>query len=142
VTTGADADRAERPRGLRSAVRRAAVVVALEGLVLVGLGVAYGVLGLTGDAESRVGAEVGAALIVAAGVLLVLVARALDRERAWSRAPVISVQLLTLLTALSLMPTGVAPAALVAMGMAVVVLYALATQEARDALRRGPAAER
>ena len=135
MTSGTDA---ERPRGLRSAVRRAAVVVGLEGLVLAVLGVVYGVLGLTGDAETRVGAVVGAMLIVGAGVLLVLVARALDRERPWSRAPVISVQLLTLLTALSLMPTGVAPAALVAMGMAIVVLYALATEEARDALRRGP----
>ena len=127
----------DRPRGLRSAVTRAAVVVAVEGVALVVLGVLYGVLALTGDAETLVGALVGAALITGGGVLLVLVARALGRSRPWARAPVIAVQLLTLLTGLSLMPTGVAPAALVAMALAVVVLYALATQEARDALRRG-----
>ena len=127
---------AQTPTGWRSAVRRAAVVVAVEGVLLVVLGVIYGVLGLTADAATRTGAVVGAVLIAGGGVLLVLTARALDRRQPWSRAPVIAVQLLTLLTGLSLMPTGVAPAALVAMALAIVVLYALATQEARDALRR------
>jgi hypothetical protein len=112
------------------------VVVAVEGAVLVVLGVVYGVLGVTEQARTRAGAELGALLIVATGALLVLLARALDRRRTWARSPVVVVQLLTLLTGLSLMPTGIAPAALVAMALAIVVLYALATEEAREALRR------
>jgi hypothetical protein len=126
----------EPPRGLRSAIRRAAAAVAVEGIVLVVLGVLYGALGVTQQAQTRAGAELGALLIVGTGVLLLLLARALDRRRPWARSPVVVVQLLALLTGLSLMPTGIAPAALVAMALAIVVLYALATQEARDALRR------
>lgn len=112
--------------------------MALEGLVLVALGVVYAVAGVLGDAESLAGAELGAALIAASGTLLVLIARALTRRRAWARSPAVVVQVLAVLTGLSLLPTGVWPAAVGAIAVAVLVLYQLATPEARQQFRQLP----
>lgn len=116
---------------LSSPVSRAAVLVALEGVVLVGLGLVYAVAGLRGAAQSRTGAELGALLIAGSGVLLGLVARGLHRRRAWARSPAVAVQLVAFVTGLSLAPTGVAPAAFAAMAVAAVVLYQLFTAPAR-----------
>jgi hypothetical protein len=117
-------------------VTRAALLVALEGLVLVVLGIVYGVAGLRGGARSVAGAELGAALIVGAGVLLLLVARGLQRRRGWARSPAVAVQLLTFLTGLSLVPTGIAPAAFAAMALGGTVTYLLFTAAARAELDR------
>ena len=124
------------PTSLASPVDRAALLVALEALVLAGLGVAYGVAGLRGGAVSRVGTEVGAVLIVVSAVLLLLVARGLHRRRGWARSPAVAVQLLTFLTGLSLAPTGVAPAAYAAMLLGGTVVYLLFTAPARRELDR------
>ena len=124
------------PSVLSSALTRAALLVALEGVVLVVLGLTYAVAGLRADAESRVGAELGALLIVGSGVLLLLVARGLHRRRGWARSPAVAVQLLTFLTGLSLAPTGIAPAAFVAMAVSAVVLYSLLSSQARAELER------
>ena len=120
-----------RPAALTSALTRAALLVALEGVVLVVLGLVYAVAGLRADAESRVGAELGALLIAGSGALLLLVARGLHRRRRWAFAPAVAVQLLTFLTGLSLAPTGIAPAAFVAMAVSAVALYSLFSGEAR-----------
>jgi hypothetical protein len=121
---------------LSSPVTRAALLVALEGTVLVALGVAYAVAGLRADVESRSGAELGALLIAGSGVLLLLVARGLQRRRGWARSPAVAVQLLTVLTGLSLVPTGVAPAAFAAMAVGGTVVYLLFTGPARAELDR------
>ena len=121
---------------LSSPVSRAAVLVALEGVALVVLGVVYAVAGLRGDAESRVGAAMGALLIAASGALLLLVARGLHRRRGWARSPAVAVQLLAFLTGLSLAPTGVAPAAFLTMAVAATVLYSLFSGPARGELER------
>lgn len=123
------------PTVLTSPAPRAGLLVALEGLVLVGLGIVYAVAGVLGDAQSIVGAELGAGLIAASGGLLLLLARALARRRGWARSPVVVVQVLVLLTGLSLLPTGVWPAAVAAMALAVLVLYQLATPGGRQAFR-------
>jgi hypothetical protein len=119
-----------------SGVVRAAALLALEAVVLVALGVAYGVAGLTGRAESLAGVEVGAALIVVAGLLLLLVARGVLRRQRWARAPALAVQLLTGLTGLSLLQTLPGPA-MAAMALAGLVIYQFATPEARLAFGMG-----
>jgi hypothetical protein len=124
------------PSAVSSPVDRAALLVALEALVLVVLGVVYAVAGVRGDAESVVGAELGAALVVVSGLLLLLVARGLRRRRGWARSPAVAVQLLTFLTGLSLVPTGVAPAAFAAMVLGGTVVYLLFTGPARAELDR------
>jgi hypothetical protein len=116
---------------LSSPVTRAALLVAAEAVVLVVLGLVYAVAGLRAGAQSRVGAELGAVLIVGSGLLLLLVARGLRRRRDWARAPTAAVQLLAFLTGLSLAPTGVAPAAFASMALAAVVLHQLFCAPAR-----------
>jgi len=90
---------------LGSADGRAALLVALEGVALVVVAVVYAVRGLTAEAASVAGSEVGALLMAAAGGLLVLVARGLAQQRAWARSPAVVVQLLLGLTAFSLLQT-------------------------------------
>jgi peptidoglycan/LPS O-acetylase OafA/YrhL len=119
-------------------VDRAALVVALEGLLLVAFAAAYAVEGLRGEALSRPGAELGAALVGGAGVGLLLAARGLHRRRTWARGPAVAVQLVALLTAFSLMSTPLAGPATVAVVVAAVVVYLLFTAEARAELDRRP----
>ena len=124
---------------MNAAVRRAAALVALEGLGLVGVGTVYAVAGLVGQPEDRVGTELGAVLAVAVGLLLLGVARGLDRQRAWSRSPAVTVQLFALPVGYGLAQGRVWVAAAVVLGLAVAVLLALASPEARLAFdgRRG-----
>ena len=124
---------------MNSAVRRAAVLVALEGLGLVGVGTVYAVAGLVGQPEDRVGTELGAVIAVVVGLLLLVVARGLDRQRAWSRGPAVTVQLFALPVGYGLAQGRVWAAAAVVLGLAVAVLLALASPEARLAFdgRRG-----
>jgi hypothetical protein len=112
----------------------AAALVALQGLA----GVAYGgylaVRALVDDpAESVVGAEIGALLLVAGGAGLIACARGLLGARGWARAPVITVQLLAVLIGINYVQTP-APGPTVGVALLVLagaVLYALATPAAR-----------
>lgn len=124
------------PPALVSPVDRAALLVALEAVLLVGLGLVYAAAVVRGGAESVAGALLGAGLIVGSGVLLLGVARGLRDRRGWARSPAVAVQLLTFLTGLSLVPTGVAPAAFAAMAFGAVVIYLLFTDTARAELDR------
>ncbi|MCU1691604.1 MAG: Integral rane protein [Frankiales bacterium] len=132
------------PRGygrtVNTPVRRAALLVAAEGVGLVGVGLAYAVAGLLGQPEDRLGTELGAAIAVVVGVLLLLVARALDARRAWARSPAVVVQLFALPVGYGLAQGRVWVAAAVVLGLAVAVLLQLASPEARLAFdgRRGP----
>ena len=121
---------------MNAAVRRAAVLVALEGVGLVGVGVVYAVAGLVGQPEDRVGTELGAAIAVAVGLLLLLVARGLDRRQRWSRAPAITVQLFALPVGYGLAQGRVWVAAAVVLVLAVAVLLTLASPGARLAFDR------
>jgi hypothetical protein len=123
------------PEVLSSPLSRASLLVALEGLGLLALGGVYAVAGLRADARSVAGAELGAVLIAGSGVLLLLVARGLLRRRRWSLAPALAVQLLALLTALSLMSTPLAGAATAVALLAAVVLYLLLSGPSRGELR-------
>jgi hypothetical protein len=123
------------PAVLSSPLSRAALLVGLQGAGLVGLGGVYAVAGLQADARSVAGAELGAVLIAGSGVLLVLVARGLLRRRRWALAPALAVQLLALLTALSLMSTPLAGAATAIALLSAVVLYLLLSGSSRAELQ-------
>ena len=117
-------------------MRRAALLVALEGVLLAGLGVVYGAAGLLGQPEDRLGTVLGAVMVVGVGVLLLLVARALDRARGWARSPAVVVQLFALPVGYGLAQGRFWPAAVVVLGLAVAVLLQLAAPEARTAFER------
>src|SRR6266550_804176 len=77
-------------------VRLAALVTAVEGLALLGLGAFYGGKIAVQRPDSYGRALLGAGMAVAGGVLLLVLARALTRVRGWARSPVIVLQLLAL----------------------------------------------
>jgi hypothetical protein len=115
------------------AVLVAAVLVALEGLVLLLTGIGYALAGVAGAAESTAGAELGALLIAGVGVLLLLAARGLLRRRRWARSPVVVVQLLAVPVGMSLLSAGVWPPAVVLLGLVAGTLGALASPQGRAA---------
>ncbi len=76
--------------------RAAAILVALQGLFLVIIGLVLAVNSVTGGPADRLGAQLGAGLAVAAGLTVLVLARALQRRRSWARSPVLVVELLCL----------------------------------------------
>jgi hypothetical protein len=113
---------------------RAALLVGLEGALLVVLGAGYGVAGLAGEPFDRAATLLEAGFAVLAGVLVLLVARGLHRRRGWSRAPAVVLQLLALPVGVGLVQGRVWYAAVPVLALAVLVLYQLATPGAREAL--------
>jgi len=114
-------------------VRTAAVLVGLEGAALALIGLAYGTAGLLADPFDRTATVLEAALALIAGVLLLLVARGLSRTAGWARSPSVVAQLLMLPVGVGLVQARVWWAALPVLALAVAVLYALATPQARAA---------
>jgi hypothetical protein len=77
-----------------TAVRRAAVLLAVEGVALLVLGIIFTVATATGSPENR-GLSYGVAgFAVAGGAVLLLLARAVDRRQGWARSPAVVLQLL------------------------------------------------
>ena len=120
---------------LTSAVTRAALLVALEGVALALLGLAYGAAGVLGEPFDRTATLLEAAFAVLAGALVLLVARGLVQVRGWARSPAVVVQLLALPVGAGLVQGRVWVAAVPVLGLACAVLYLLATPEARLAFR-------
>jgi hypothetical protein len=120
---------------MTSPVRRAAVLLVTEAAGLAGLALVYLVGGVTGDALSRTGALLGAALFALLAGVLVLLARALDAVRGWARSPVVVLQLLALPIGIGLAQAKLWAAAVPLLLLAGAVLYQLATPEARIAFR-------
>jgi hypothetical protein len=123
--------------GPPATVRLAALVAAVEGAALLGLGLFY--LGKTAvdrpDSYGR--ALFGALFAVAGGALLLLLARGLRRLRGWARSPVIVLQILACPVGYSLafqagLPGYGGPILL----LAAAELYLLFTPEARAAFWR------
>jgi hypothetical protein len=129
----------DRPgRTVPGAVRLAALVAALEGAALLGLGGFYAAKTALQRPDSYGRALLGAAMALVGGALLVLLARALARLRSWSRSPVIVLQLLALPVGYSLafqagLPVYGGPILV----LAVAELYLLFTPEARAAFWGG-----
>jgi hypothetical protein len=77
-----------------TAVRRGAVLLAVEGVALLVLGIVFTVATATGSPENR-GLSYGVAgFAVAGGAVLLLLARAVDRRQGWARSPAVVLQLL------------------------------------------------
>ena len=114
---------------------RAALLVALEGVVLTLLGLGYGVAGLVGDPFDRAATLLEAAFTAVAGVLVLLVARGLRRVAGWARSPAVVVQLLALPVGVGLVQGRVWVAAVPVLVLLLAVLYLLMTAEARLAFR-------
>ena len=94
--SSADAPRTSRtPRPARITV--AAVLVAVQGVVVAGLGISMLVMLLTGKrADDVTQAVTGAATVLALAVLPLAAARGLWLLRRWSRGPAMIVQLMAL----------------------------------------------
>jgi hypothetical protein len=77
-----------------TAVRRGAVLLGVEAVALLVIGVAFVVATATGSPDNR-GLSYGVAgFAVAGGVVLLLLARAVDRRQGWARSPAVVLQLL------------------------------------------------
>ena len=120
---------------LASAVTRAALLVGAEGAALVVLGTGYAVAGVVGDPFDRTATLLEGGFAALVGVLLLVVARGLLGVRGWARSQAVVLQLLALPVGLGLVQGGVLVAAVPVLGLAVGVLYQLATPEARLAFR-------
>jgi hypothetical protein len=116
---------------LASPVVRAALLVALEGVVLTVLGVVYGAAGVVGDPFDRTATLLQGGLVVLLGGLLLLVARGLARVRGWARSPAVVVQLLALPVGVGLVQGREWLAAVPVLALAASVLWCLATPAAR-----------
>jgi hypothetical protein len=115
-------------------VRLAALVAALEGGALLGLGLFYAAKTAANHPDSYGRALFGALFAVAGGAVLLLLARSLRRLRTWARSPVVVLQLLALPVGYSLafqagLPGYGGPILL----LAVAELYLLFTPESRAA---------
>jgi hypothetical protein len=115
-------------------VRLAALVAAVEGVALLGLGAFYAGKTALQRPDSYGRALLGAAMAVAGGALLLLLGRALLRVRRWARSPVVVLQVLALPVAYSLaFQAGLPGYGGPILVLAVAELYLLFTPEARAA---------
>ena len=122
---------------LSSAVTRAALLVAVEAAALSVLGAGYAVAGAVGDPFDRTATLLEGGFCLLAGLLVLLVARGLLRVQGWSRSPAVVLQLLALPVGYGLAQGRVWWAAVPVLGLALAVLYLLASPEARLAFREG-----
>jgi hypothetical protein len=77
-----------------TAVRRGALLLAVEGVALLVVGIVFVFATATGSPENR-GLSYGVAgFAVGGGVVLLLLARAVDRQQGWARSPAAVLQLL------------------------------------------------
>ncbi|MGI8457949.1 MAG: hypothetical protein ACR2LI_07540 [Propionibacteriaceae bacterium] len=122
-----------RPGSAPTALRVAAVLLGVQGLVALG----YGVVEISQAQSGRVMVGVGAGsvlLIYAAGLLLV--GRGLGRARRWARGPAVATQLIHLPVAWSFRAAPTTWVAVLLAGFALAVLVAVLTPSSTAALVR------
>ncbi|MBJ7453204.1 MAG: hypothetical protein JHC71_14145, partial [Blastococcus sp.] len=119
--------RPEAPR----AVRQAAVVVAVEAAVFVGLAVLLLWLTLTGDPDSVPRALAEVVLVGGVAAVLGAAAAGLRRLAGWARGPVIALQILFAASALVALQAGRPEIGIPALVLAAATVYLLMTPEAR-----------
>ena len=135
----AESDGGEVP-GTRAPVSllRAAAIVALEGVAVAALGpilLIGGILTGSPDSLSRAWAEV--VIAIAAGALILFLARKLSQVAGWSRAPVLVIQILAAPVGYSLtFPSQQPLAGIPILAAAATVLYLLFTPESKLAFFR------
>ncbi|MFC6983659.1 hypothetical protein [Streptomyces cirratus] len=136
-----DAPCAAAPAALPGRLTAAAVLCALQGLALAGLGGYLLFVGVAGHVDSAQQSETGGLTLLALAALPLIAARGLRLGRRWSRGPALITQLMALPVAWTLWTAGgaltAAAVALAAAALAVVVL--LVNPTATEALGIGPA---
>ena len=115
-------------------VRRLALLLALEGVALVAVGIGYAVVGLSSGAD-RAPIELASGAAVLTGLLLLLLARAVNRSRPWSRSPAVVINVFPFPLGLTLLDAGVWWVALPMVALAGSVLYLFATPDLRERFR-------
>jgi hypothetical protein len=118
------------------AVRRAALLVGLQALVLAVAGVALGVHGLAFEPDDRTGTLLVALSALVAAALVGLVARGLLAVRPWAWSPTVLIQVFLTVFAVGAVQSRAWALAVPAGFLVLAVGYQLALPEARDALRR------
>ncbi|MBX6387679.1 MAG: hypothetical protein IRZ08_01530 [Frankia sp.] len=103
----------------------AAALVAVQGLVLVGLGVLQAVRGLGDDIDDVGRAEFGGLLAVLAGVVVLALARVLVVDRSATKSPVIVIQLLCLPVGAAMISEGLPAYGFPLLAVAVAILALL-----------------
>jgi len=116
-------------------VRRAGLLVAVEGAALAVVGVVYAVSGVVGAPEDRLGTVLQGAIGVLVGLALLAVARGLHAGRGWAWAPAITVQLFLVVVGVGLAQGHVWAAAVPVLLLAAGVLSQLAAPQARASYR-------
>lgn len=114
--------------------RRLALLLALEGVLLVLLGVGYGVASLT-DTSERAPAELAAGSAVVVGLVLLLLGRAVDHAKGWARSPAVVLNVFPLPVAVGVLQAGVWWVGVPMLLLAGSVLYLFATPELRGTFR-------
>lgn len=119
-------------------MRWAAAIVALQGLVVLALGPIGFVGGILLSVPQSLGRALAEVLIaIAAGVLILFLARSVWREAGWSRAPVVVIQILAAAVGASVaFQAGKLLFGLPILATAAVVLYLLFTPESNLAFFR------
>lgn len=116
-------------------LRRASLLVGAQAVAIAVIGLGYAVSGVVGEPEDRTATVLAGLIALAAGLLLVLVARGLGAVRGWAWSPAIVAQLFLLVVGGGLVQGRVWWAAAPILLLAGGVLYQLATPEARTAFR-------
>jgi hypothetical protein len=115
-------------------LRILALLLGVEGVALGLLGLGYGVAGLS-DASNRAPTALAAAFAILTGLVLLVLARAVDRGRPWARSPAVVLNVFPFPIALGVLQSGAWWAALPLVGLAGAVLYLFATPELRLVFR-------
>jgi hypothetical protein len=118
-----------------SALRRLVAVLVLEGLLLLGLGVADGVVTLVGDDADRAPALTAAVFAVLLGAVLLGLARAVAQGRRWARGPSVALNLFPVAIGASLLSGGVWWVGLPLVAFGGLVLFLFSRPELRDRFR-------
>jgi hypothetical protein len=114
------------------AVRRAAALLAVEGVALVVVGVVDALATATGSPANR-GLSYGvAAFAVGGGAILLLLARAIAAARGWARSPSVVLQLLALPVGIGLLQGHVWLAGVPVLVLAAVTLWQLFAAPAEE----------
>ncbi|MDP9496155.1 MAG: hypothetical protein M3P46_00480 [Actinomycetota bacterium] len=118
-----------------TALRRAALLVAVEGVALTLVAVAYALSPVLAQPEDRLGTVLEGLLALLAGAGVLAVARGLAAPRVWAFSPAIVTQLFLVVVAWGLLQGRVYVLALPLLVLAAGVLYLLSRRESRDAYR-------
>jgi hypothetical protein len=115
-------------------VRRLALLLAFEGVLLIGVGVGYAVVGASSGADT-LPVELAAGFAALTGLVLLKLASATDHLRPWARAPSIVLNVFPFPLALTLLQAGIWWVAIPMAVLAGTTLYLWATPDLRETFR-------